>query len=349
MFTVKSSNSNFPKNTGKKYKVIINAGGGLFGYVITNFMSYLDFDLYEEVDCVAGTSIGGILTLAYCCNNDYKWINKLFETGGPKIFDHVNTLYGISAPKYSNKNLKSFLEKIYGNYKLSDINDLAGKELHTIIPVMDFTLTLPRIFENINLKEEQDISLVDLGLFTSAAPTYFNSFNYMWKLFDKYKPEDVPINEKIILLKAFEKEMLMRNKNFRKESILLDGGVLENIPVVSTYTTLHNELGVEPKDIDMFVIGTGNFTSGENYTAEQVNKWTILDYCLKMIVPYVTSSNEQMSVFWGLQMGFNSFTYFNPVDASGEMDDPEILPGLKNQCEAYKDEFITEINNFLNR
>lgn len=214
---------------------------------------------------------------------------------------------------------------------------------------MDFTLTLPRIFENINLKEEQDVPLVDLGLYTSAAPTYFQAYNYAWKLIEKYKPEEVSTKEKTILLKAFEKDMLMQNKNFRKSSTLLDGGILENIPIVSTYTTLHNELGVEPKDIDMFVIGTGNFTSGENYTAEQVNKWSILDYALKMIVPYVTSSNEQMSVFWGLQMGFNSFTYYNPVDAAGEMDDSTILPDLKKQCEMYKDEFITEINNFLNR
>ena len=349
MFTVKSSNSDFPKNTGKKYKVIINAGGGLFGYVITNFMSYLDFDLYDQVDCVAGTSIGGILTLGYCCNNDYKFINQTFETGGPKIFNKVNTLYGISAPKYSNQKLKAFLEKFYGDNKLSDINKIAGKELHTIIPVMDFTLTLPRIFENINLKEEQDVSLVDLGLYTSAAPTYFQAYNYAWKLIEKYKPEEVSTKEKTILLKAFEKEMLMQNANVRKSSTLLDGGILENIPIISTYTTLHNELGVEPKDIDMFVIGTGNFTSAENYSAEEVNKWSILDYALKMLVPYLTSSNEQMSVFWGLQMGFNSFTYFNPVDASGEMDDAKILLGLKQQCEMYKDDFIREINNFLNR
>lgn len=31
-------------------------------------------------------------------------------------------------------------------------------------------------------------------------------------------------------------------------------GVLENIPVVTTYTTLRSELGLEAKDIDMFII-----------------------------------------------------------------------------------------------
>ena len=322
---------------------------GLFGYVITNFMSYLDFDLYSKIDCVAGTSIGGILTLAYCCNNDYKWLNEIFRTGGPQIFKKINMLYGIAAPKYNNKELKKFLEKIYGDKKLSDINKIAEKNLHTIITVMDFTLTQPRIFENINLKEEQDVSLVDLGMFTSAAPTYFDAWNYDWRLYKKFDPDKVPLNEKILLLTAEEKELLTKNNKRRKASTLVDGGVLENIPIISTYTTLHNELGVEPKDIDMFVIGTGNFVNKKDYTAEDISKWSILDYCLKMIVPYVTSSNEQMSVFWGSQMGFNSFTYFNPIDGSGDMDDAKILPGLKEQCEKHKDEFLEEINNFLNR
>ena len=324
-------------------------GGGLFGYVITNFMSYLDFDLYSKVDCVAGTSIGGILTLAYCCNSDYKWLNKVFESGGPKIFKRVNPLYGIAAPKYSNKNLKEFLEKIYGDANLSDINKFAGKELHTIIPVMDFTLTQPRIFNNIKLQKDLDEKLVDIGMYTSAAPTYFDAWDFPWKMYEKYNPDDLPLNEKILLLSAKQYELVNRAPKIRKASTLLDGGVLENIPIISTYTTLHNELGVNPKDIDMFVIGTGNFVNTSDYTAKNISKWTILDYCLKMIVPYVTSSNEQMSVFWGAQMGFNSFTYFNPVDGSGNMDDPSILPGLKQQCEKYKEEFKEEINNFLNR
>jgi patatin-like phospholipase/acyl hydrolase len=348
MFTVRSSKEDFPKNTGKKYKVIINAGGGLFGYIITNFMSYLDFDLYSKVDVVAGSSIGGILTLAYCCNNDYKWINKLFETGGPEIFDHINPLYLLSQPKYDNKNLKKFLHKIYGDLKLSDLKNLSDNDLKTIITTMDFTLVQPRVFENINLKKEQDISLVDLGLFTSAAPTYFAAHEYPWKMLN-YDIDNIPLNEKILLLAARQQELIAHNKDLDRSSIIFDGGVLENIPVITTYTTLQNELGVEPKDIDMFVIGTGNFMDLCPYKVNDVNNWAIVDTALKLIVPYVTSSNEQTSVFWGLQMGFNSFTYFNPLNVTGDMDDAGILPGLKSKCERYKENFLEEIDKFLKR
>jgi patatin-like phospholipase/acyl hydrolase len=321
---------------------------GLFGYIITNFMSYLDFDLYSKVDVVAGSSIGGILTLAYCCNSDYKWINRMFEEGGPEIFDHINPLYLINSPKYDNENLKKFLKKIYGDMKLSDLKSLSDNDLKTIITTMDFTLSQPRIFDNINIKPEQDISLVDLGLFTSAAPTYFNAHNYPWKMMD-YDVDNVPINEKILVMAARQQEIIAHNKDFNRNSIIFDGGVLENIPVVSTYTTLKNELGVNPEDIDMFVIGTGNFTDFCNYDANDVNNWSIADIALKLIIPYVTCSNEQMSVFWGSQMGFNSFTYFNPINVRGDMDDASILPGLKIKCERYKEQFLKEINKFLER
>jgi hypothetical protein len=192
---------------------------GLFGYIITNFMSYLDFDLYSKVDVVAGSSIGGILTLAYCCNSDYKWINRMFEEGGPEIFDHINPLYLINSPKYDNENLKKFLKKIYGDMKLSDLKSLSDNDLKTIITTMDFTLSQPRIFDNINIKPEQDISLVDLGLFTSAAPTYFNAHNYPWKMMD-YDVDNVPINEKILVMAARQQEIIAHNKDFNRNSII---------------------------------------------------------------------------------------------------------------------------------
>ena len=77
MFTVKTNISDFKtQNSNKKCKVLLNAGGGCFGYIIAKFMSSLDFDLYSKVDVVGGTSIGGILSIIYSINNDYKEIKN---------------------------------------------------------------------------------------------------------------------------------------------------------------------------------------------------------------------------------------------------------------------------------
>jgi predicted acylesterase/phospholipase RssA len=50
----------------KKYKVLINTGGGYFGLTIASFLSYLgkNYSIPNEVDCISGTSIGGIITCA---------------------------------------------------------------------------------------------------------------------------------------------------------------------------------------------------------------------------------------------------------------------------------------------
>jgi patatin-like phospholipase/acyl hydrolase len=184
MFTLKTEIGQFKKNTdkkNKKYKVLLNAGGGAFGYVITYLMSHLNYDIYKHIDVAAGTSIGGILTLLYSVTPDYKWVNSLFERGCPKIF-RKRLIGGISGPYYDNKELAEFISHVVGDYKLSDINKVNDKNLHVIVPTLDFTLTQPRVFDNINLDLKMDMDLKTIALATAAAPTYFPAIEYIWKM-----------------------------------------------------------------------------------------------------------------------------------------------------------------------
>ena len=48
-------------------------------------------------------------------------------------------------------------------------------------------------------------------------------------------------------------------------------------------------------------------------------------------------------------MGFNFFEYYNPLNTTGDMDDPNILPTLKAQCDEIIDDFKKEIKEFLER
>ena len=347
MLTVKTYKEDFPqRDHNKKLKVLICAGGGIFGYIITYLMSHLDFDLYSKVDIVSGSSIGGILTLAYSVNADYKWINTLFEHGAKKIFDQ-RFLGGIIGPKYDNKELEKFLENIVGNYKLSDINKISGKNLKIIIPTLDYTLTQPRIFTNIDTDYSLDFDypLKKIGIATAAAPTYFPAVEYMWnnieKNFDKMK--ELPIPAQIYYLT----QQAMKFKTDR--SVLIDSGVIENIPVITTYTTLKTRMGVNPEDMDVFIIGTGDDCAHPEETAEEVTKWTAVDWLVKFIIPYVTESNELASVNFGAKMGFNSFVYYNPLTICGAMDDPNIIPTLQNQCKDIIDDFKNEIDIFLKK
>ena len=338
MFSISSNRRDFPKSDHKKMKVIINQGGGIFGYIITNFMSYLDFNLYDKIDVVAGTSIGGILSLAYCINPNYKWLNKLFKLASHEIFGNKKGLL-FNSCRYDDKNLEKLLKELFGDKKLSDI-----KDIYALITTTDYTLALPRIFENINIKKEDDISLIDLGLYTSAAPTFFPARKHKWK---SSKVET--LNEKIIAMKSFEIDKIEKDPETYHSSVIMDGGVLENIPIISTYTTLHSELGVQPEDLDIFVFGAGDLEKEKNHRIEEVNNWSVIDTLKNLIIPYVTDSNEMTSLYWGLQMGFKSFTYFNPIKISGGMDNLSIMPSIEEQCNMHKDEFLKEINSFLNK
>lgn len=184
MFTLKTDITQFKKSPlkkNKKYKVLLNAGGGAFGYIITYLMSHLENDIYKDIDVAAGTSIGGILTLLYSVCPDYKWINSLFERGCSKIF-RKRLMGGISGPYYDNKELGEFISHVVGDYKLSDINKVNDKNLHVIVPTLDFTLTQPRVFDNINLDLNMDMDLKTIALATAAAPTYFPAIEYIWKM-----------------------------------------------------------------------------------------------------------------------------------------------------------------------
>lgn len=358
MFTIKTNIKQFQKNKSKKkYKVLLNAGGGCFGYIITKFMSSLDKDVYKKIDVVAGTSIGGILALIYSIDNDYKEVNQMFKQGVPKIFKK-RTLGGIRGPLYCNEQLKSFIQKLVGDYKLSDIKKLNERDLHLIIPTLDYNLTQPRVFDNINLDPELDMELWKIGLATAAAPTYFPIIQYLWKInnISKEELENRPVNEQLYLL---TKQMLEYQNQMRteladisytqKKSALIDGGVIENIPVVTTYTSLRSELGIKPQNIDMFIIGTGNDQQMVTATADDMNKWSYLDWLTKFLVPYVTCSNESTSVYWGAQMGFNSFCYYNPVKVKGAMDDPKIIKQLDKDVEPYIEDFKKQLYQFLEK
>jgi hypothetical protein len=189
-----------------------------------------------------------------------------------------------------------------------------------------------------------NIDLKTIALATAAAPTYFPAIEYLWKMQEGSLEEALyrPVNEQIYLLtqqailyqecEKLKLQELAAAKNIRK-SVLIDGGVLENIPVVTTYTTVRSELGIRAEDIDMFIIGTGDDYSCCKVDVNKMNKWTLLDWLTKFLIPYVTEANELTSVYWGALFGFNSFCYYNPLKVTGDMDDPGILPTLKTQCD----------------
>lgn len=174
--------------------------------------------------------LAGILTLLYAVNSDYEWINTLFEQGCPKIFKK-RVLGGLIGPYYNNHELKKFITHVVGDYKLSDIKKLNDGKLNILVPTLDFTLTQPRVFDNINVDPNMDMDLTTIALATSAAPTYFPAIEYIWKMQEGSLEEALhrPVNEQIYLLTQqamlYQDEQRSKLKDLTesRKSVLIDG------------------------------------------------------------------------------------------------------------------------------
>lgn len=134
------------------------------------------------------------------------------------------------------------------------------------------------------------------------------------------------------------------------ENILIDGGILENIPIITTATMIKRYLNISHTELDVFVIGTGKKDIDMSKTIKQVNKYTHLDWAKKLLPIITTGGNEMMSNFWGQYIGFHSFNMFNPIIIDGKMDDAEVIKSgrLEDKCDIYLSKFKKEWNKFIN-
>ena len=254
-------------NNNGKYKVLIHTGGGYFGLTIATFLKYLgnDYVVPDHVNCISGTSIGGIITcalMAGCKNED---MFNGFINNGKKIFTKrwQNRLCILNIPFYDNKNLKNTIYEFVGDKTIGDTKALFP-DTSMFVPATNMTKNSLKVFDNITGRDDK-YTLLDVGMYTSAAELYF------------------PVLED-------------------KGDAITDGGIRECSPIITTATGIKNKLGIDFEDMDVFVFGVGQSISAidsgcGNY--REIKDWGIIDWITKFIVPDVTNSNISMSKFWG--------------------------------------------------
>lgn len=296
----------------KKQKVLILAGGGLFGAIPVYFLSSLgkNYEFQKDIDVLSGTSIGGIEASCYASGGLASDILEMFLNGASKIFKKrfLAKINPLVTPTYDSDELARFIYFFTGDKKVGDIKKIYPN-LTYIVPALNMTKNKIKVFENITGKDD-DFKLKDIALATSAAPTYFPTLNL-------------------------------------NGDAITDGGVRENIPIVTTATTLKAKKELKFEDMDVLVLCTGQQIDKACGPYNKVSKWNLLDWALNFIVPDVTNSNESMSKFWGEHLGFNSFKIYNPVQIKGDMDDISNLDYMIEESKMYKGQFMKVWEDFL--
>ena len=212
-------------------QILVLHGGGYRGLFTASVLEELERDRHQPIvnafDMVAGTSIGGIIALALANRIPPCEIRQKIEEKGPELFPHHNCVgrmrqfaRRLFAAPHSQAKLTELIEDV-----LPAQNSLADLPVHVVVPACDVTGSPhgpePKVFTNHPNDPLKTTRQVDVALATSAAPTYFPSYQ----------------------LPASTSE-------------LVDGAVIANSPSWIALTTAIARFGWKADSIRMVVVGT---------------------------------------------------------------------------------------------
>ena len=241
-----------------RFRVLSIDGGGIRGLIAARVIARLEELITEAAgaerriaDCfhmVAGTSTGGLLAIGVTAPGPERPghprlsgsdLVDLYMDEGPTIFGDtlhkVLSLWGWIRPKHSPRRLEDALRRRFGESRLRD----ALREL--VVTSYDMHEPGPHFFKRWRARElpDRDAPLVDVGLATSAAPTYFPSHGL-------------------------------------DRRALIDGGVFASNPSVAGVVEALKRRGDEPRDLgasELLVVslGTGQYEVGQEQS--KVRRW----------------------------------------------------------------------------
>jgi patatin-like phospholipase/acyl hydrolase len=172
-----------------KHRVVSIDGGGIRGLVTTVLLQRIVATpglekFLDSADLIAGTSTGGLLALAIAHQLELEKIRNLYVTKGPKIFDDswlddLVDLGKLRGADYDIGPLRHELKKLFGNTKLGQLKKrvlITAFDLDNEDPDPAKRTWKPKLFHNFpGPNSDRASSAVDVGLYTSAAPTFFPS------------------------------------------------------------------------------------------------------------------------------------------------------------------------------
>ncbi len=172
-----------------KYRVVSIDGGGIRGLITTILLQRIVATpgletFLQSIDLITGTSTGGLLALGIAHGLDLAKIRDVYVEEGPKIFDdswldNLVDLGKLRGADYDIKPLRRVLEKLLGDVTLGQLKKrvlITAFDLDNEDPKPEKRTWKPKLFHNFpGPNSDSSSRAADVGLYTSAAPTYFPS------------------------------------------------------------------------------------------------------------------------------------------------------------------------------
>ncbi len=174
----------------KAYRILSLDGGGIRGLITAILLSRLTDalpGLIQAVDLIAGTSTGGLIALGLAAGMSPHELRRLYLQFGEQVFtdsviDDLKDLGSLVGANYSNQRLRQILNGHFGEMKLGDLQKkvlISAFDLdNNPTDARTMRMWKAKFFHNFEGEDsDADQSVVNVALYTSAAPVYFPIVN----------------------------------------------------------------------------------------------------------------------------------------------------------------------------
>lgn len=266
----------------KKFRVLSLDGGGIRGIFPAVILSEIEKDLkakknenwqiYQNVDLIFGTSTGGILALALSIGIPAEEIKNLYFNNAKKIFGNKKGFFRcINYSSYDRTSLKNLLEDVFKKYhnktptpKLKDCKVPVG------VSIYDLSIGKPSVLKSLyhtRLTRDPNLPLLDAALSTSSAPTYFDP--YSGNMYKDMKGDVLQFKNKV------------------------DGGVWANNPSLIALIEAQKAFKKEIININLLSIGTGERIFLEPSRENKFGIWYWINNKRKRIIELFMQGQSQ--------------------------------------------------------
>lgn len=335
----------------KKFRVLSLDGGGIRGIFPAVILSEIEKELkskefenwqiYQNVDLIFGTSTGGILALALSIGIPAEEIKNLYYNNATKIFGNKKGFVQcINHSSHDRASLQKLLEEVFKKYHHNANPKLKDCKVPVGVSIYDLSIGKPSVLKSLyhhRFTRDPNLPLLDASLSTSSAPTYFDP--YSGNMYKDMKGDVLQFKNKV------------------------DGGVWANNPSLIALIEAQKAFNKELIDINLLSIGTGERIFLEPNRENKFGIWYWINNKRKRIIELFMQGQSQQveNILSLLKNGIDrqepdNFTYlrlntlFKTEAENIEMDetDKDRLKDLETRALEVYNENKVEIYKLLN-
>lgn len=267
----------------KMFKVLSLDGGGIRGIFSAVILSEIERELkyrgkkewqiYQNIDLIFGTSTGGILALALSLGIPAEEVKKLYFENASAIFGNKKWFpRWLWHSSHNRTSLSNLLSEIYKKYHHDEMPKLKDCKVPVAVSIYDLCTGRPSVLKSnyhSRFTRDPNLPLLQAALSTSSAPTYFDPYSA-----DTYKDSD-----------GIDIEFKYK----------VDGGVWANNPSLIALVEAQKAFQKELKEINLISIGTGERIFIENKRKKKFGLWYWLNNKRKRIIELFMQGQSQQA------------------------------------------------------